>query len=73
MTLRCNDINSLPRVHGSDAVFSTSSAPRVEAIANGSLVELPITPALNGAHAFAFVTLAGTALKRACHGNFASL
>lgn len=59
VTLRCNDVSSLLHaVHGSDAVFLGLVSPAREAIANGSLVELPITPALNeGAH-FAFVTLA---------------
>lgn len=59
VTLRCNDINSLLHaVQGSDAVFLGLISPAREAIATGSLVELPITPALNESTRFAFVTLA---------------
>ena len=59
ITLRCDDIPALLHaVQGSDAVFVGTLAVARTAAPAGSLVELPVSPALDdGAH-FGFVTLA---------------
>ncbi len=60
VTLRCDDVASLVQTAAqTDAVFLGVTATARSGLANGSLVELALAPALRATARFAYVTLAG--------------
>ena len=60
VTLRCDDVASLVQTAAqTDAVFLGVIATARSGLANGSLVELALAPALRATARFAYVTLAG--------------
>ena len=60
VTLRCDDVASLVQTAAqTDAVFLGVMATARSGLANGSLVELALAPALRATARFAYVTLAG--------------